>query len=216
MIDLYTNISAFSVLVAGIIGLIRFKTIGRSFYPFLFLIWLAALNEILSFILSSSGRYTPVNNNVYVLLEALLITHFFKWQGLFKQHVLVYYSIIALLVFSWCLEAVMVNLTSDLSYFRIIGSYVIILMSIITLNRLVVSGEPGLLKNPRFLIALSFLFYFLYKALVEPFYLYQLAPSGPLTTLVIMIHNANNLLSNLTFALALLWMPRKQPSILPY
>src|SRR5262245_24487235 len=111
MIDLFTNISAFSVLLAGIIGLLRYKSINRSFYPFLFLIWLAGANETLSYFLSSYGHYTPINNNVYVLMEVVLITLFFKRQELYKNQALIYYGIIALLILTWCTEAVLAGIT---------------------------------------------------------------------------------------------------------
>lgn len=77
-------ILSFSILIPAITGALRIRKIGDTLYPFIFCIWLATLNEILSAILTSARINTAPNNNIYVLGEALLIGWQFKNWGLFR------------------------------------------------------------------------------------------------------------------------------------
>src|SRR4051812_17840838 len=101
MNPLLINISSFSILVPGVIGLFRFRRIDPSFLPFLYLVWVGALNEVLSYILVINGRHTIFNNNVYALLEPLFIAWFFKSQHLFRRSPQVYWVLQAGFVLAW-------------------------------------------------------------------------------------------------------------------
>jgi hypothetical protein len=71
------NFLSQSVWIAGIIGAIRYRKIDSTYYPFIYFIWTGAFNDTLGLILINFGFYTSVNGNIYVLLEALLLTYFF-------------------------------------------------------------------------------------------------------------------------------------------
>src|SRR5688500_6803339 len=66
------------ILIAGVIAIVRFRKINRVYYPFLYLIWLGCINELLGTILLKLGHGAAVNNNIYVLAEALLLLWFFR------------------------------------------------------------------------------------------------------------------------------------------
>src|SRR5947209_8534129 len=77
-----TEISSYSILVPAVIALIRFKEIQTKYRPFLFLIWIGTINEVISNILIWKGHYTILNNDIYYLVEALMLTWFFmKMNG---------------------------------------------------------------------------------------------------------------------------------------
>ena len=78
-------IFSFSIIIAATIGWVRFRKINPAYYPFIYCIWLAFLNEILSFIFAQTIRDNSVNNNLYALAESLLIVWQFRNWGIFKN-----------------------------------------------------------------------------------------------------------------------------------
>jgi hypothetical protein len=204
---------SFSILIAGIIGLCRFQKIQNSYYPFLLFVWLGSLNEILSFLIVQNGGKSIVNNNVYVLLEALVILYFFKVNKFLTKPVALIAS--ALVFFGWAIEVFFIRSIHEVGiYFRIGYSFIIVLISIETINRILVSGEKKLLKSSMFLICVAFICYFTYKVLINTFWLYGLSKSIHFLTFIYYILIFVNLFTNLIYALATLWIPRRPLSLL--
>src|SRR5688572_29728777 len=111
---------SFSIAIAAIIGLVRFKQISPAYYPFLFCIWLAFLNEILNYILARTIGHNIINNNIYALLEALLITWQFKKWGLFYRSNYSYAIILGLFISGWLFEILFIsNIRADTYYFQV-------------------------------------------------------------------------------------------------
>lgn len=206
-----------SVFIAGITGLIRFRKIEPSYYPFLFFIWIGCINELITILLIMKGKSNYINNNIYVLSAALLILWFFKKNGTFAKTKMLFYTLLTILLALWVAESFFIkDIVKEISsYFRIVSSFIIILLSISTINSILIDVSGRIIKNPMFLISLAFLFYFTYKVLIEAFWIYGLESSENFRILVYDILAYINLITNLTYALAVLWIPKKQPSILP-
>ncbi|MDB5198768.1 MAG: hypothetical protein JWO92_731 [Chitinophagaceae bacterium] len=216
MVSLFIlNAFSFSIFIAGTIAVVRYNKINKSFYPLLFCIWIACINEVISFILVEQGHKTVVNNNIYVFIEALLITLLFKNLGLFRNKT-IFYVIIFAIIIEWVTENLILGKISAYSiYFRIFYSFIISLMSISTVNRLIAYGTKRMLVNPVFLICLSFIIYFVFKVLIYTFWIYGLSKIGFLqkvSSIIIYI----NLFTNLIYALSVLCMPKKIEYSLPY
>lgn len=204
---------SFSIFVAGIIGLFRFPKLQRSYYPFLVFIWLGCINETLSFVIVQQGANSIVNNNIYVLLEAMVILYFFKVNGALKTWAIGLAAFILLIV--WTTEVFFIRSIHEVGiYFRIAYSFTIVLASIETINKILVTGAKHLLKNAMFLICVAFICYFTYKILINTFWLYGLSKSMHFLSFIYTILIFINLFTNLFYALATLWIPRKQPSLL--
>jgi hypothetical protein len=208
---------SFSVFIAAAIGWVRFKKIAPAFYPFIVCLSLGALNEILSTFLSYQGSSTMVNNNIYVLAESiLLVTQLSRWHALGKYHQQAG-IIIFLLLITWMAENILLfKLHGISSYFRLIYSAIVVLLSINVSNRLIATEKSNLLKHPVFLVCIGFIIYFTYKILVETFWLYGLGRSGSFRENVYSIMIWINLMVNLIYAFAVLWMPAKQRFTLQY
>lgn len=204
---------SFSILIAGVIGFLRFHKIQKSYYPFLLFVWLGCLNETLSFLIVQSGMESIVNNNIYVLSEALVILYFFnRNRFLSKTYTLVLGFLIA---GGWFFETFFIRSITEMSiYFRIGYSFIIVLISIAAINRLLLFGEKNLLKNSMFLICVAFICYFTYKVLVNTFWLYGLGKSLQFLAFISYILIFVNLFTNLIYAFAAIWIPRKPPSLL--
>ena len=206
-----------SIFIAGIIAAFRFKQIHSIYYPFLYCIWIGSGNEILSYLLIRNKVYSSLSNNIYVLLEALLISLFFKRFGLFKKVPTLYYCILTSIIVIWIAEGFVFGSIHQLSiYFRVFYSFVIVLMSIHCINSLITSSKGHLFKNPSFLLCIGFIVYFTYKVLIEAFFIYGIASSKNFQVIIFAILAYINLFTNLLYALATLWMPKRQAFTLPY
>ena len=200
----------FSILVPATIAWIRLKKVNPIFLPVVYLIWIGALNEILSLAINLSGYSNAINSNVYVLIEAALLTLQFKNWDLFRKKQSLFKSIMISFLVVWLLENFLIgSIRQFSSYFRIYYSFLIVLMGVTEINRLIVTDRKNLLKNPIFLFCIGFIIYFTYKVLVETFWVYGLNYKRTFRNSVYDILLWINLFGNLTYAAALLWMNTK-------
>ena len=208
-------IFSLSIAIAASLSWIRFGHISPAYHPFVFLINLDLINEITSMLVVRSGYSNSVNYNVYSLVEFLLITWQFKRWKLFARWKNLYVFLQVSALAFWITENfIFKNLQSFNSYFVIVSSYVIVLMSIHRINQLVHSTDE-LIRNAGFIICLCFVFYFTYAVLVEAFWVYGLSKSTVFVTRIYSILIYINLFINLAYAIAVLWIPAKPKFILP-
>lgn len=208
----HTQVVLFSatILFPAIAGIIKFRNIERDFYPFIIFLWVATLNEIISYFISVLGYSTTLNNNIYILAEALLILWQFKEWEVFQSYKKGYTIMTLALVAVWLLDNSNIErLGSITSPFRLLYSFMIVLMSIHINNRLVFTSKKSLLKNPVFIICCGFTIYFTYKILVEVFWIYGLNATRNFRIGVYEILTWINALINILYLVALLCIPKK-------
>jgi hypothetical protein len=210
MNDALINVSTFSIFIPAIISLFRVNHYDRAYAPFVFFIWLGCANEVLSRMLIMYDYHTMVNNNIYVLLGSLLIILFFQKMGLFKRKPMVPVLLALFYVSVWLSETFLLRSIHELSsYFRIVFSLTTVLLSISLINILLVESG-NLLKEGSFWICTGFTIQFTLKVLVEIFWLYGIT-NKEFQLEVFNILLFANIFTNLTYALATLWMNRKKP-----
>ena len=207
----------YSILLVGIIGIIRFPEIGKSYYPFIFLVWIGCLNEMISHWLLTHGHYNIININIYMLLEALLLLQFLKNISVQKGFKIVYHILFLLFCLSWVFESFILNSFGAAfnSYFTVIYSFLIVILSINTINNILIR-EKHVLRNSKFLILIGIIIFFTYRIITEIFTFYGIESSANFLTKVYAIMVWINMLTNLIYALAILWMQKKQVFTLPY
>ncbi|MCW3074258.1 MAG: hypothetical protein JWP69_1327 [Flaviaesturariibacter sp.] len=209
-----TLICTFSIVIAAVTGLIRFKKIDQPYQPFLLFIWLSFFNECLSVLLAYTIRNNVINNNIFFLLQALIITWQFNNLKLFGQKHL-FPILLALLSAGWLSEILIFSsINRFCSYFIVAHSFFIVLFSISMLNRLIVNESIHLLTNSIFLICIAFIIYFTLAILTEIFWLYGLNESSAFASNIQRILRYANLFANLLYALAVVWMPARPRFIL--
>ncbi|HUC82468.1 MAG TPA: hypothetical protein VMR70_16295 [Flavisolibacter sp.] len=205
------EIFSLTILLGAFISAVRFRTADSSFLPFMILLWVGAANEVLSITLMSYGSHTAVNNNIYVLLEALLILWFFRRSDAALKNTYVFIALLGACTLFWIIDTLFVfGIRQISSYFRIFYSFIIVLLSINAINYLLFAEKDSLLKSPTFLISVCFVVFFTYKILIEAFWIKGLNNSSHFRNNVYAILVYLNLLVNLVFALVTLWIPRKQ------
>jgi len=213
----------FSILIAGTIAIIRHDRINRVIFPFILCVWIGSINEILSYFLWEAGHSTLINNNIYVLAEAILFLIFFKNIGIFEKYLWLFGILITGWIGLWFWENLIlgkINFVS--SRFRITYSFGIVLMGITGINKLMLLdinkpigiNSSNIFKNPVFLICIGSIVFFTFKLIVEIFWLYGLNASKDFRLDVYDILIYINLIVNLVYALAVLWIPAKQQYIL--
>ncbi len=206
------EIFSYSIAIGAIIGLVRIKKIDQVYFPFIILLWAGLLNEIIGTICINEFNSNAINSNIYVLIESFLLLWLFKKWGLFRTNKKLLISLYVLFASTWvAVNFIIFSIqTSFSSHFNILYSLITVLMSIQIINRLFLEEKGRLVKNSKFLISIGFIVYYTCNILVEIFYVYGLDASDNFGIEVYRIMIYINLVVNLIFALAVLWIPRKR------
>ena len=211
------EIFSYSVGIGAVIGAFRLRHIDRVYDPFILLLWMGLASEVISTILIHRHQPNALPTNIYVFAEAILITFFLKKLGLFDKRPKMFYLIWGLFAAAWIAENFVFSTIHVFgSYFRILYSFIIVLMSIHQINKLIHATKKTLLRDPNFLILTGFIIFFTYKVLIEIFYVYGFDGKDSFSMQVYRLMTYINLLVNLIYAIALLWIPQKRASTLLY
>jgi hypothetical protein len=190
------------VLFPWIAGLIRFKHMQRMYRPFILLITVAVLTEIVSRILIAYYKNNLIAINIYSLIECLLIiTQFYFWR--YHSRTRRWYPYFGLLcIVIWIADNLIPGrLTQDVgTIFRVSAAFVVVILSINEINFLIIHENRNLLKNARFLICTGWLIYFLYEVLLEGFS--YITKINQLSVYV-------NLLVNIIYGISVCFIPRR-------
>lgn len=177
--------------------------------------WLGSINEIISFFVTRARLSNAINSNIYALGEGILIVYFLYKHKLFEGKKKIFYAAIIFLSAFWLIDKFFIASINEFSsYFSIGASFTYVLMSINMINKLFLVGSKVLLQNAVFLICIGFVVFFTYALLVEVFWFYGLNSSSQFRLRVYRILTYINLGTNLIYAIALLWIPRKREYML--
>jgi hypothetical protein len=208
------SLFSLSVAPAAVAGFVRRKKIDASYAPFLWLLWAGLVNELLSFFLILQFGNNYYNHNLFVLLEAVLLCTFFKRQGVFDDRRWLYVVLVGLFGTCWAGEQVFAPPESFQSYSLIFFSLVFALLSIHQMNQVIFLENHSLWRNACFLLCLAFVVYYTSSAVVEVFLLAGLGRSALYQLYIYDIFLFINVLVNLLYFFAVLWMPMKRRLLL--
>ncbi|HVY74133.1 MAG TPA: hypothetical protein VG890_04845 [Puia sp.] len=206
---------SYSILPAAVIACFRYSKVPADNRLFFLIVWVALFNEILSDIFAVTFGSSAVNGNIYVLVEAILYCLlFYRWQ-VQRRRKYVFWSLIGLLLVAWISDNLILHtVVQTNSLFRIVYSFILVFLALDQINQLITGERENLLKNARFLVSVGVVIFFTYKAIIE--LLFWLLPfSKGFQFSIYILMDCVNLLVNLIFALAALWIPTKQKFILP-
>lgn len=216
--NLYTLFVVFSytIVIAAIIGLIRFRKIIRTYRPFIYIVCVSFLSEVLSTVSSVYFNTNAVIVNIFIIIECYLwLWQFYCWDA-FKRRPMHLLLLSFLLTFVWIVEnIVMHKITEFSSAFRISYAFALVFLCVDQINLMIVNEKKSLLRSSKFLICLGITFFYSYKIMVEPFYLFHVDLSETFETYLYMIPVFINVFVNLIFGLAALWIPTRQRFTLP-
>lgn len=216
---LFSQIGSYTIILAVIIGVVRFKKILETYRPFIYMIIIGLAIEIISYI-SIALDYSYISRiatNFYVLFEYFLILFLFKRWGVFTAYKSTFRIISIVILFIWIADNFFFNtITETNSFFRVCYSTVLVLLSNNHLSRVMSLVQRNIHKNADFIICVTFILYFSSRAVFEVFYSIKAPFSNNFYLYIFLIFVSINILSNLLYAYAMLCLPTKQKFIQPY
>ena len=201
-----------SILLPIIAGLIRLRRIDARYQPFYILLCIGFVSEVISFILIKGlHRHNAIVLNIYYLAEWLLIAWQFHVWGFLKHKRRTFYTLLAFGTLLWVTENLVFGKITEFSpYFCIFYYFVIVLLSIRTINFMITHDNRNLFRNPQFLICIGFIIYFLYLILYSwASAVSMYGRSVASTTVIFYLMAYINALSNTIYAIAFLLIPAR-------
>jgi len=199
------------ILLPIIAGLVRFRRLDKSYQPFFLLLIIGFLTEVIGFIVIKGGGSNFVIVNIYVLIEWGLIAWQFHVWGFLRQKKRLFYALLAFTTVCWIIEnLVFHHITGIVPYFRFLYFFFIVLLSINKINFMITHENRNLFRNPKFLICIGFIIYFIY--MIVDFWAFEISLLGA-ATISRRIHFLMayiNVFTNIIYAIAFLLIPKPQ------
>lgn len=218
MLNYYLFIAfSYSIAFAAILGLVRFKRIASEYRPFVYLCVIALLNEGVSTVCVEIFRSNVINANIYILIELYFLLWLFRNWGTIQRSNRFYLYFGVVLTAIWIFDNFLIHPFEQFnSIYRISYAIALVFLSIDHINFMIVTENRNILRNASFLIATGILLFYCLKGVIEVFYLFQIQLSDSFYNALIVMLAIVNLVSNLIYAIAILWIPQKQRFSLPY
>jgi hypothetical protein len=199
-----------SILLPIIAGLIRFHRIDKRYRPFLLLLFIGFIVEIISFSLIRLKISNGIALNIYKLIEWLLIAWQFHVWGLLQQKKNLFYALMIVTSLLWAAECVVFGMDNFSPYFLFFYSFLIVLLSINKINFMITHEMRNLFINPRFLICIGFIIYFIY--MIVDYWASEISKLGkPEISITLVFWGSYiNVLANIIYATAFLLIPKPQ------
>jgi len=200
-----------SILLPITTGLIRLRRIDKSYQPFFLLLLIGFLTEVISFVVATAYKSNFIVVNSYVLLEWILIAWQFHVWGFLREKKRTFYIILILTTLFWVVEnLVFHNITAIVPYFRFLYFFLIVLISVNKINYMITHDNRNLFRNPKFLICIAFIFYFIF--MIVYFWAYQVSLFGKseISGIIIFLMAYVNVFTNIIYAIAFLLIPAPQ------
>jgi hypothetical protein len=198
-----------------IIGIIRYRRIDKSYYPFFYLAAISLLVEITGFILVKNKIYPPMfaMANVFDYLEFFFCTWLFHLWGLFNFKKNIFLPVILISFISWLVFTFYIgSITGHNFYFPVIYSMTLLFFSLTAFNKFVIPDRKSMFKNPKFWILMGVIIFFAFYLLTlsSSLTIFGKNVSSSFRRSLQGIVSYSNLIVNLMYAIGALWIPKKK------
>lgn len=196
-----------STLIPLIAGLIRWRTIPRSYHPIIVLLAVGMLNELVCYLFFFHSS-NAIPTNIYFLCEFLLYTYQFRAWNHTLQRRSVFFTLAGCMTGVWMVENLALgNITVFSPVFQVLYSLTLVLLAVNEMNWLIVNEHRKIINHPIFLICIAIIIFFSNKALIEIFYYY--APDELIKNGIFSLETYINLSCNILYTLAIICIPKK-------
>jgi len=208
---------AFSIFIPGLIAVFKFEHIPDRYRPFVYLIWVGCVAEVVNMYCAYHFGNNIIPSSIYALCESLFLLWYFKQLGIFQKQKRWLYFLILLFVVIWFSNSFLTGTFGGqfTLYFDAVYAFCVVILSIRVVNDLLFR-EKELLKNPSFLICIGLIIFFTFQIIERLFLVSGFKNSGTFIMNVQSIIILINFLTNLIYALAVLWMRKKQAFTLQF
>lgn len=208
-------ILSLSIGIAVIIGIVRFRRIDSSYYPFIYNCFAALAVEILNRILTLTGHPVAFTLalNIFSYIDFFLFLWLFHNWGLFNKRRSTFITIASVFFLIWLGENVLVTgFVKHNFYYFLLYAFALIFFSVSTFNKMVVHERSSIFRNPKFWICLGLIIFYTFFILVVTtgISLFNNKVSVQFRRDLQEIGAFSNLLVNLLYAVAVIWVPRKK------
>lgn len=215
MIAPFHFILSLSIVFALVIGIVRFRKIDASYYPFIYDVAAVFIIELLVQFLMQGGHIKALiaSLNIFSFIDFFLFTWLFHNWGLFDRNKKTFIYIISAFFLAWVVITIFVGgIATPNYYFRILYSFTLIFFSVSTFNKAVVNVRSSIFRNPKFWICLGIIIFYALFVLVcvTRYTLFKYHVSIEFRARLQEINVYSNLLVNLLYAVAVLCIPRKK------
>ena len=203
------------ILFPFISGLVRWKKIRQMYQPFLILMIIGTVTELLFFFGNPGKEGFGIMLNIFSLVEwGFIISQFYYWR--YYSHTRVWYPYIGLVcLVLWIIENFFMHDIMEIGVrFRLASAFLVVTLSINEINYIIINESRELLKNARFLICTGFLIYFLYQLLLEGFIKKTADVNSPTATKIMDLSFFINAFVNVIYGIAIWTIPKRIPSML--
>lgn len=213
-----------SIVIAVIIGIVRYRKMDPAYYPFVYYTVLAFLAELgVRMLIDIRANTSLIISllHVYAFVEFFLFAWLFHNWGLFNRRKTFFYAMIAGFFAFWLFSTFFIHGLRELNYyFFIVYSFALIFFSVSSINKMVVHSRGNIFRNPQFIICLGIIIFYVFFILVNVTYLSGFRDNREVSltfrTKLQEINVYSNLLVNLLYAVAMIWIPRKQKFMMPF
>jgi hypothetical protein len=215
MDDTLRFIFSLSIGFAVIIGIVRFRRIDSAYYPLIYNAVIALGVEILNKILTEKG-YTDAFVfvlNVFSYIDFFLFLWLFHNWGLFNRKKSAFITIAGIFFLIWLSEGIFKTGFIKLNlYFFMLYAFALIFFSVNTFNKAVVNERSSIFRNPKFWICLGIIIFysFFIVTVTTGISMFKNNVSVQFRRDLQAISVFSNLLVNLLYAVAIIWIPRKK------
>ncbi|HTJ12470.1 MAG TPA: hypothetical protein VL547_10615 [Dinghuibacter sp.] len=216
--EIYSFLLSQILLIPLCAALIRLRKIEKTYEPFIFMLALGAIQEVISFwLIRGLHRTNAPSVNIYGLLECgLLFWQFYAWNSFGSRYTRRkwFFALQGGSLVLWiCCNLVFFHLNDfDLPLYRILYPFVVVLLSVNEINRMITHDNRNLYKNARFVICLAFIIFFLYQILYEGATSLASETDNGVSKKIIHLFNYVNAFVNGLYLLGVLLMPRRRGS----
>lgn len=208
-------ILSLSIGLAVIIGIVRFRRVDPSYYPFIYNAIASLSVEVLNRILNVTGHPDAFTFmlNVYSYIDFFFFLWLFHNWGLFNRKRTTFITIASVFFILWIVSNVIfTRFIENNSYFFILYAFALIFFSVNTFNKMVVHERSSIYRNPKFWICLGIIIFYSFFIVVftTGLSLFEHSMSRVFRSELWKISVYSNLLVNLLYAVAVICIPRKK------
>ncbi len=208
-------ICSLSIGVPALLGWFYYNRLNRAFIPFLCLLTIGLINELISLVLALKGYSSYLNTNIFIIIEALcLLWQFRRWHLWQQNKWLTAWMLAFLLV--WFVEAYLLGFQNVYySFSIIIFCFCITLMSIVLFCRRLFTIFTPLFKDSIFLICTGYIIYFTSAIILEALWLFELTHYPDIYHYAMGTLSVVNVITNFLYTYAIVCTPIRQDYIFP-
>jgi hypothetical protein len=202
-----------SIVFSVIIGIVRWRIIDVTYYPFIYNIVVVLLVEIINGTHAYSVATVELLN-IFSIIDFCLFAWLFHNWGLFNRNKKWFLVTIVAAIAVWLYITFFATGFSKINNpFLLIYSAALIIFSVTTFNKIVVQERKNIFTNAKFWICIGIIIFYSFFIVTRATDMSAglfLTISQPFLRSLQKINNYSNVLVNLLYAVAVIWIPKKK------